>query len=127
MHVPPLTAVDVADMLAPAFNGYEQMATDDRDYLSRAVQALTDGRAAYVRAIGNAMAQMGGTADPVGALTGLLSADGRESLELPVGSRVRIGAAPNPARFVRPEGAPAFFELVRDKFDLPGRDRDREA
>ena len=36
------------------------MATDDRDYLARAVQALTDGRAAYVRAIGDAMAQMGG-------------------------------------------------------------------
>jgi hypothetical protein len=76
MHVPPLAAADVADVLAPAFNGYEQMATDDRDYLSRAVQALTDGRAAYIRAIGDAMAQMGGTADPVGALTGLLSTEG---------------------------------------------------
>ena len=76
MHVPPLAAADVADLLAPAFNGYEQMATDDRDYLSRAIQALTDGRAAYVRAVGEAMAQMGGTADPVGALTGLLSAEG---------------------------------------------------
>jgi NAD+ kinase len=67
------------------------------------------------------------TVEVLGPEPGLLSADGRESLELPVGSRVRIGAAPNPARFVRPEGAPAFFELVRDKFDLPGRDRDREA
>ena len=76
MHVPPLAAADVADLLAPAFNGYEQMATDDRDYLARAVQALTDGRAAYVRAVGEAMAHMGGTADPVGALTGLMSADG---------------------------------------------------
>jgi hypothetical protein len=76
IHVPPLATGDVADLLAPAFNGYEQMATDDRDYLSRTVQALTDGRAAYVRAVGDAMAQMGGTADPVGALTGLMSADG---------------------------------------------------
>src|SRR5678816_3351159 len=76
MHVPPLAAADVADLLAPAFNGYEQMATDDRDYLSRAVQSLTDGRAAYVRAVGDAMAQMGGTADPVGALTGLMSSEG---------------------------------------------------
>ena len=32
-------------MLAPAFNGYEQMPADERDYLGRAVQALTDGRA----------------------------------------------------------------------------------
>jgi hypothetical protein len=76
MHVPPLAAADVADLLAPSFNGYEQMATDDRDYLSRAVQSLTDGRAAYVRAVGDAMAQMGGTADPVSALTGLMSSEG---------------------------------------------------
>ena len=76
MHVPPLSAPDVTDLLAPAFNGYEQMPTDDRDYLARAVQALTDGRAAYVRALGDAMAQMGGTADPISALTGLMSAEG---------------------------------------------------
>jgi len=76
MHVPPLASGDVADLLAPSFNNYEQMATDDRDDLSKAVQALTDGRASYVRAVGDAMAQMGGTADPVGALTGLMSVEG---------------------------------------------------
>src|SRR6267143_665261 len=58
IHIPALTAADVTDFLAPAFNGYEQMPTDDRDYLGRAVQALTDGRAAYVRAVGDTMAQM---------------------------------------------------------------------
>jgi hypothetical protein len=78
MHLPPLTPADVVDVLAPSFNGYEQMATDDRDYLGRAVQALTDGRAAYVRAIGDMMARMsaGGAADPIGALTALLASDG---------------------------------------------------
>jgi hypothetical protein len=76
MHVPPLAAPDVTGVLAPAFNGYEQMATDDRDYLSRAVQLLTDGRAVYVRAIGDAMVQARGAADPVAALTALMSADG---------------------------------------------------
>ena len=76
MHVPPMTSSDVTDLLAPSFNGYEQMATDDRDFLSSAVQALTDGRAAYIRAVGEAMAHMGGTADPVSALTGLMSAEG---------------------------------------------------
>jgi hypothetical protein len=76
MHVPPLAPAEVTELLAPAFNSYEQMATDDRDYLARAVQALSDGRAAYVRALGEAMAHMGGTADPISALTGLLSADG---------------------------------------------------
>jgi hypothetical protein len=76
MQIQPLAASDVTDSLAPAFNGYEQMPTDDRDYLGRAVQALTDGRAAYVRAIGDTMAAMGRGAEPVSALTALLSADG---------------------------------------------------
>jgi NAD+ kinase len=68
------------------------------------------------------------TLEVLGEETGLLSADGRESLELPVGSSVRIGPAPRPARFVRRDDAPAFIELVRSKFDLPGRDGgDREA
>ena len=76
MHQSPLTAADVTDFLAPAFNGYEQMASDDRDHLGRVVQALTDGRASYVKAIGDTMAQLGGVADPISALTALLSTDG---------------------------------------------------
>ena len=75
MHLPPLTATDVSALLAPSFNNYEQMATDDRDFLGRAVQALTDGRASYVRALGEMMADMG-TADSISALTALLSRDG---------------------------------------------------
>jgi hypothetical protein len=75
MHLPPLAAGDVTDLLAPTFNGYEQMATEDRDFLGRTVQSLTDGRAAYVRALGDMMGQMG-TADPISALTALLTVDG---------------------------------------------------
>jgi hypothetical protein len=60
MHLPPLDPSAVTDVLAPAFDGYEQMATDDRDYLGRAVQALTDGRAAYVKEIGDAMLRPSG-------------------------------------------------------------------
>jgi NAD+ kinase len=60
------------------------------------------------------------TLEVLGEEPGLLSADGRESIELPVGSRVRIAAAPRPARFVRRDDAPAFVELVRGKFGLPG-------
>jgi NAD+ kinase len=56
----------------------------------------------------------------VGDEPGLLSADGRESVELPVGSRARIGAAEQPARLVRRVGAPPFLARVRDKFELPG-------
>jgi len=66
------------------------------------------------------------TLEVLGEETGLLSADGRESLELGVGSRVRIGAAARPARFVRRDDAPAFVELVRGKFGLPGPDGERE-
>jgi NAD+ kinase len=51
---------------------------------------------------------------------GLLSADGRESLELPVGSRIRIRASSRPARLVRRDDAPGFLSLVREKFGLPG-------
>jgi NAD+ kinase len=59
----------------------------------------------------------------VGDEPGLISADGRESLELPIGSSVRIGAAPNPARLVRRDDAPPFHALVREKFGLPGGER----
>ena len=76
MHLPPLSTSDVTEVLAPAFNGYEQTPTDDRDYVSRSVQALTDGRAAYVRAISDTMGQMGRGADPISALTALLSVGG---------------------------------------------------
>jgi hypothetical protein len=76
LHLAPLTAGDVVDMLAPAFDGYEQMPTDDRDYLGRAVRALTDGRLEYVRAVGEAMVDLGRGADPITALTVLLAPDG---------------------------------------------------
>jgi NAD+ kinase len=56
----------------------------------------------------------------VGDEPGVVSADGREGIELPVGSRVRIHAAPRPARLVAREDAPGFLTRVRDKFDLPG-------
>ena len=77
MHIPALAAPDVTDLLAPAFNGYEQMPTDDRDELGRTVQVLTDGRATYIRAIRDAVSQMGPRgADPISALTALLSVEG---------------------------------------------------
>jgi NAD+ kinase len=62
----------------------------------------------------------------VGDEPGLLSADGRESVELPVGSRARIGAAERPARLVRRPDAPPFLSRVRDKFELPGDPTDED-
>jgi NAD+ kinase len=62
------------------------------------------------------------TLEVVGEEEGLISADGRESLELPIGARVRIGRADDAARVVRRGDAPPFLALVRDKFGLPGDD-----
>ncbi|MBI3647765.1 MAG: NAD(+)/NADH kinase [Actinobacteria bacterium] len=60
------------------------------------------------------------TIEVVGEEMGMLSADGRESIELPVGSRIAIRAADRPARLVRRDDAPGFLSLVREKFGLPG-------
>ncbi len=60
------------------------------------------------------------TLEVVGDEPGLVSADGRESHEIPVGSRVRIRASNRPVRFVRRPGGERFLARVREKFDLPG-------
>ena len=56
----------------------------------------------------------------VGDEPGLVSADGRETQEIPVGTEVRILASRRPARLVRRDDAAGFLTRVRDKFDLPG-------
>jgi NAD+ kinase len=56
----------------------------------------------------------------VGDEPAILSGDGREGFELPIGSRIRIGAAPRPARLVIAPAARGFLTRVREKFDLPG-------
>jgi NAD+ kinase len=58
----------------------------------------------------------------VGEESGILSADGRQSIELPVGARVRIRASSRPALLVRRDDAPGFLSLVREKFALPDGD-----
>lgn len=55
-----------------------------------------------------------------GEESGILSADGRASIELPVGSTVRIRASSRSVRMVRRADAPGFLSLVREKFGLPG-------
>jgi NAD+ kinase len=60
------------------------------------------------------------TLEVAGDEVGVLSADGREAIELAVGTRVRIRASDERARLVVRPGAPTFLERVRDKFDLPG-------
>jgi NAD+ kinase len=56
----------------------------------------------------------------VGEEPGLLSADGRPGLEMPLGSSIVVRRAERPARLVRQGNSPSFFSLVREKFSLPG-------
>ncbi len=63
----------------------------------------------------------GVTLQVLGDEPGLLSADGRPGLELPVGSAVHIRPAERPARLVRRADSPTFFALLREKFSLPGQ------
>lgn len=73
IQLPPLRAADVTAMLPPLGD----TAAADRDFLGRTIQALADGRAAYVHALGDATAAMSGRGgDPISALTALLSGDG---------------------------------------------------
>ncbi len=86
IHMPAMTAEDTLDMLAqasarPSDTGLS--AVQDTDFLARTVQALADGRPAYVRVLAEelgAMRERGdgpSAGDPIGALAALLSAEGR--------------------------------------------------
>lgn len=73
IHLPPLTAGEVNAMLPPTGDP----GNEDREFLSRTIQALADGRASYVRAIAEATTSGNArTGDPISALTALLTSDG---------------------------------------------------
>ncbi len=76
--MPPLTAEDTLDMLGLA----AARDTNDADFLARTVQALADGRPAYIRAVADELAaarEHGGPegSDPISALASVLAPDGR--------------------------------------------------
>ena len=87
IHMPPLTAEDAHDILGPTAGTGE---AHDAEYLARTVQALADGRPAYVRALADELsvlrnhgvpavagsAQAAGSDDPISALAALLAPDG---------------------------------------------------
>jgi hypothetical protein len=83
IHMPPLTAEDTSDILGPtAAPGGGDNDAHDADYLARTVQALADGRPAYVRALADELAALRehggpGGGDAISALAGLLATDGR--------------------------------------------------
>jgi len=73
IHLPPLTAGEVTAMLPPMGD----TSVEDRHDLGRTIQVLADGRAAYVRALGDAAASMSARGgDPISALTALLTSEG---------------------------------------------------
>ncbi len=87
IHVPALTAEDTLDILGPLPVPEMQ----DGDFVVHTVQALTDGRPAYVRALAEKLAAMRehgggspgghGVDDPIGALAALLAPGGRLALQ----------------------------------------------
>lgn len=73
VHLPPLTSTDVTAMLPPMGD----TPVEDREFLGRAIHALSDGRTAYVHALGEAISGMSGRGgDPISALTALLTGEG---------------------------------------------------
>jgi len=86
IHMPPMTAEDTLDVLARVSGKPMDVslgAAQDASYLARTVQALSDGRPAYVRAMAEELTSMrdqdGGPSagDPIGALASLMGAEGR--------------------------------------------------
>jgi hypothetical protein len=72
IHLPQLNAGEVTAMLPPS-----ETTPEDREFLGRTIQALADGRAAYVRALGDATGAINGRGgDPISALTALLTGEG---------------------------------------------------
>lgn len=72
IQLPQLNATEVTAMLPPTGE-----AAADREYLGRTIHALADGRAAYVRALGEATGAISGRGgDPISALTALLTGEG---------------------------------------------------
>jgi hypothetical protein len=85
IHVAPLSAAEIRATLPGAhgdehgIRGNEEEQDRERDELARLVQALSDGRPSYARAIAEtavSMASRGGP-DPVGALAALLAPGGQ--------------------------------------------------
>lgn len=81
IHVPPLSSAEVRDLMLSIDEGQTMLRDEPgAEALARAVHTLSDGRVGYAQAIAEAMSSMvdaQGVADPVSALTALLSPDGR--------------------------------------------------
>jgi hypothetical protein len=78
IHVPPLTVEDTLDILGPVGTDSTPGHSNNAEYAARTVQALADGRPAYVRAVADELAAGGhGGGDIVSALAALFATEGR--------------------------------------------------
>ena len=82
VQIPPLATEETMDVMGLAAGALSPDGAHDAEYAARAVQALGDGRPAYVSAIADQLAsrrELGvpGAADPVSALAALLAVDGK--------------------------------------------------
>ncbi len=115
IHMPPLTAEDTLDMIGQAGG---RLSPDgdahEAEYLARTVQALADGRPAYVRAIADELAAMRehGGSDAISALVALLAPDARLSKQCSFCYELRLHRA-------RGYGAlKAILEILADEEGL---------
>ena len=99
IHMPALTAEDTADILGPtAAPGGGDNDAHDADFIARTVQALADGRPAYVRALADELAALRehggpGGGDAISALAGLLAPDGRLAKQCEFSYELRLHRA----------------------------------
>ena len=98
IHVPPLTAEDTLDILGPTAEPVAAGDAHDADYLARTVQALGDGRPAYVRALTDELATIRehggpGSGDAISALAALLGSDGRLARQCAFSYELRLHRA----------------------------------
>lgn len=95
IHMPALTAEDSLDMLGPSIGPLSSGDGQDAEYVARTVQALADGRPAYVQAIADellAMHDQGGS-DALSALVALMSPGARLALRCEHSYELRLHRA----------------------------------
>jgi hypothetical protein len=116
IQMPPLTVEDTLDMLGWTTGRLASNDAQEEEYTARIVQALADGRPAYVRALSVELTGMGergaGGRDAVSALTALLARDGGISMLCKYSYELRLHRA-------RGYGAlKAILEILAEEEDL---------
>ena len=118
IHMPPLSIEDTSDILGPtAAPAGSAGDAHEADYLARTVQALTDGRPSYVRALADELSALRehggpGSGDAISALAGLLGTVGRLAAQCEFSYELRLHRA-------RGYGAlKAILEILADEEGL---------